>query len=204
MGSGEVIVSAGGGVVAERLMRRRLWRAFQQQPEPMPVALSVGSNTPEGPFASSSEVRPRASSSNATAAISKRLLGNCGSLISQAGYNTVLEVLVSGAPAVLAPFGDGHEREQSLRARGRQCAHDTIKRCLAGGAHCAAPGACGRRPPTGRGDGVAPVIDRGWGDSDGASLACRARGREASCARRARTQADRPDHRAVVDGGNAL
>jgi predicted glycosyltransferase len=37
--------------------------------------------------------------------------------ISQAGYNTVLEVLAAGIPAVVVPFAAGSETEQSLRAR---------------------------------------------------------------------------------------
>jgi predicted glycosyltransferase len=36
--------------------------------------------------------------------------------ISQAGYNTVLEVLAAGIPAVVVPFAAGAETEQSLRA----------------------------------------------------------------------------------------
>jgi predicted glycosyltransferase len=36
--------------------------------------------------------------------------------ISQAGYNTVVEALVAGAPMVLVPFAQGGEDEQSVRA----------------------------------------------------------------------------------------
>ena len=45
------------------------------------------------------------------------LLGNCRVSISQAGYNTTMEVLNCGARAVLVPFAGGAETEQSLRAR---------------------------------------------------------------------------------------
>ena len=37
--------------------------------------------------------------------------------ISQAGYNTVLETMTAGIPAVVVPFAAGSETEQSLRAR---------------------------------------------------------------------------------------
>ena len=37
--------------------------------------------------------------------------------ISQAGYNTTLEVLAAGTPAVVVPFAAGSETEQTLRAR---------------------------------------------------------------------------------------
>ena len=38
--------------------------------------------------------------------------------VSQAGYNSVVDILVSGVPALLVPFqGDGSETEQVMRAR---------------------------------------------------------------------------------------
>jgi predicted glycosyltransferase len=45
------------------------------------------------------------------------LLGACRLSISQAGYNTTLEVLAAGVPAVLVPFAAGEEGEQSMRAK---------------------------------------------------------------------------------------
>jgi predicted glycosyltransferase len=44
------------------------------------------------------------------------LLAGCALSVSQAGYNTVLEVLRAGPPAVFVPFAAAGEREQSLRA----------------------------------------------------------------------------------------
>jgi predicted glycosyltransferase len=38
-------------------------------------------------------------------------------LVSQAGYNTLMEILAVGARAVVVPFADGQESEQPLRAR---------------------------------------------------------------------------------------
>jgi len=48
-----------------------------------------------------------------------RLLARCALSISQAGYNTVLDVLVAGCRSVVVPFSgvDGKETEQPLRAR---------------------------------------------------------------------------------------
>ena len=36
--------------------------------------------------------------------------------VSQAGYNTAVEILVAGVPAVLVPFGEANETEQRVRA----------------------------------------------------------------------------------------
>ncbi|MCH7487295.1 MAG: glycosyl transferase, partial [Proteobacteria bacterium] len=42
---------------------------------------------------------------------------NCRLSISQGGYNTVMEVLASGAPSVIVPYAGLEESEQTLRAR---------------------------------------------------------------------------------------
>jgi predicted glycosyltransferase len=45
------------------------------------------------------------------------LLRNCRLSVSQAGYNTIMEVLAAGARAVVVPFAEGGETEQPVRAR---------------------------------------------------------------------------------------
>jgi predicted glycosyltransferase len=47
----------------------------------------------------------------------QRLLAGCRVSVSQAGYNTVVELLRTGRPGVLVPFeAGGQETEQALRA----------------------------------------------------------------------------------------
>lgn len=46
----------------------------------------------------------------------RALLAGAELSISQAGYNTVVDLLRSGVPSVLVPFEGGHETEQRLRA----------------------------------------------------------------------------------------
>jgi predicted glycosyltransferase len=45
------------------------------------------------------------------------LLANCEISVSQAGYNTLLEIVQARARAVAVPFAGGQETEQTLRAR---------------------------------------------------------------------------------------
>jgi predicted glycosyltransferase len=45
------------------------------------------------------------------------LLANCRLSISQGGYNTVMDIVRTGARAVVVPFAGGAEVEQTLRAR---------------------------------------------------------------------------------------
>lgn len=46
----------------------------------------------------------------------RALLARAALSVSQAGYNTVLDLLQGGGPALLVPFEAGHETEQRLRA----------------------------------------------------------------------------------------
>jgi len=45
------------------------------------------------------------------------LLKNCHLSISQGGYNTVMEVLATGANGITVPYAGGNETEQTLRSR---------------------------------------------------------------------------------------
>jgi predicted glycosyltransferase len=46
----------------------------------------------------------------------RELIGRAAASVSQAGYNTVVDLLRAGTPAVLVPFEGGRETEQRLRA----------------------------------------------------------------------------------------
>jgi len=116
-GSGEILVSAGGGAVGAPLLQAaigarpltraadRLWR------------LIAGPNLPEPDF------RVLAAAANANVTIERfradfrTLLRNCRLSVSQAGYNTVMELLAAGTRAVVVPFAEGGETEQPVRAR---------------------------------------------------------------------------------------
>ena len=118
-GTGEVIVSAGGGAVGAGLLaaairakpltalRDRIWR------------LLAGNNLPQTDF----QKLARLAGGEAGIELERSrpdfttLLSNCEISISQAGYNTLMETLQARARAVVVPFAGGQETEQSLRAR---------------------------------------------------------------------------------------
>jgi predicted glycosyltransferase len=113
----EIVVSVGGGAVGSALLETALAAALLLAP-PRPWRLLAGAGVPEavfrrmqdtaGPGVTIERARPDFPALLETAALS----------ISQAGYNTVLDVLVAGCPAILVPFaGPGGETEQPLRAR---------------------------------------------------------------------------------------
>jgi predicted glycosyltransferase len=56
------------------------------------------------------------------------LLAGCALSISQAGYNTVLDLVRAGRPAIVVPFDAGNETEQTIRAQAM--ARAGLARCL--------------------------------------------------------------------------
>ena len=117
LGADEVIVSAGSGAVGENLLRiamaarslsklsHKPWRFLAGDYLPEPVFKELQSSAPEGVCIERAREDFRA------------LLPNALLSISQGGYNTVMDVLSAKCPAVIVPFADGDEGEQTFRAR---------------------------------------------------------------------------------------
>lgn len=117
VGRDEVVVSVGGAAFGEHVLaaaieayalsalRERTWRIL------------VGHNLPQDRFA---HLRAKARG-NLVVERNRNdftsLLRNCALSVSQAGYNTMLEVLEAGTPAVVIPYSDEREKEQAVRAR---------------------------------------------------------------------------------------
>ena len=114
-GTGEVIVSSGSGRVGERLLRTALQARPETSVGDRRWRLLAGPSLEEGAFsalradAGAGVIVERARADFVT------LLRNCHLSISQGGYNTVMEVLATGARAVAVPYAGGHETEQTLR-----------------------------------------------------------------------------------------
>jgi predicted glycosyltransferase len=118
-GEDEVIVSAGGGAVGERLieaaieakplsaLRGRTWRVLAGGNLPPSARARLEALARRVGGIELEESRPDFTT----------LLANCRLSISQAGYNTLLETVQAGARALAVPFAGGAETEQSLRAR---------------------------------------------------------------------------------------
>lgn len=116
-GEGEVLVSAGGGAVGLPLARAALAARALSPLAARPWRLLLGQNLPEDEFqalvaAAGPGFRVERARPDFAA-----LLARCRLSISQAGYNTVMEVLAAGKTALVVPFAGGGETEQTLRAR---------------------------------------------------------------------------------------
>ncbi|MEY8829867.1 glycosyltransferase family protein [Sedimentitalea sp. XS_ASV28] len=113
VGTGEILVSAGGGEVgtsifetalaAARQMPGMRWRLLVAGPAERVASLrrqAIGGHVIVEPL------RPDF----------RNLLANATASVSMCGYNTAMDVLQTGIPAVFIPFDAGNEVEQALRA----------------------------------------------------------------------------------------
>lgn len=114
-GENEIIVSAGGGAVGAKLTEIAI-AAAETMPHVRRWRILVGENA--GPRLLR-KLRMRAPEwvvVERARSDFRGLLARCAASVSQAGYNTVVDVLATGARAVFVPFASGRETEQTLRA----------------------------------------------------------------------------------------
>ncbi|HEX7055086.1 MAG TPA: glycosyltransferase [Burkholderiales bacterium] len=117
VGAGEVLVSAGGGAVGARLLATALEARPRTLLREATWRLLAGLNAGEA------ELRRLAERAGPGVVVERHrsdvpaLLANCALSISQAGYNTVAEVLQARVRSVLVPFAGDGEVEQTLRAQ---------------------------------------------------------------------------------------
>jgi predicted glycosyltransferase len=116
IGEGEIVVSAGGGAVGARLIAAALG-AHDGGPAHLRDAtwrVLTGASLDEARFEA---WRRRAGSGVIVARPDFPSLLGCAALsVSQAGYNTVMDILAAGVRCVLVPFAAGMETEQTARA----------------------------------------------------------------------------------------
>jgi predicted glycosyltransferase len=113
---GEILISAGGGAVGWPLLQTAVEARTLSAQRERPWRLITGGNLPEAAF---ERLRTAAAGFRVERfrADFKERLARCRVSVSQGGYNTVLEILASRTPAVIVPFAEGAESEQTDRAR---------------------------------------------------------------------------------------
>ncbi|SDQ89881.1 Predicted glycosyl transferase [Pseudovibrio sp. Tun.PSC04-5.I4] len=116
-GMDETIVSCGGGAVGAALLKAALSTHTH-----MPIGSSdrwrilVGQDYPEDQFQHLASHRTAQMIVERARPDFPALLKKAKLSISQAGYNTVVDILRAGVPAVLVPFAQAAETEQTQRA----------------------------------------------------------------------------------------
>ncbi|MDA8015336.1 MAG: glycosyl transferase [Gammaproteobacteria bacterium] len=121
--SGEVVVSAGGGAVGFKLLQTALAAREKSALKKNVWRLLVGANAPRKELEELKKLRGNFIGGSEEDIIIERsradfraLLRRCAVSVSQAGYNTVLDLAESRCRAVLAPFARFGETEQTRRA----------------------------------------------------------------------------------------
>lgn len=114
-GAGEILVSAGGGgvgtalfetaIAASRLVPGHRWRL-----------LVGGSDAPARIEALTAQAQGTAVVIEPARPDFRQMLCHSAASVSLCGYNTALDLLQAGTPAVFVPFDAGQEVEQTLRA----------------------------------------------------------------------------------------
>ncbi|ASY65627.1 hypothetical protein SJ05684_b46450 (plasmid) [Sinorhizobium sojae CCBAU 05684] len=111
----DVVVSAGGGAVGKELIGASL-AAARLLPDALRWCLVTGPNLPPSDFDALSASAPAGAGLFRFRQDFASLLAGARLSVSQAGYNTVCDVLRAGCASLLIPFVAGGETEQSTRA----------------------------------------------------------------------------------------
>jgi len=115
-GAGEVLVSIGGGAVGSALLSAALETRRRGCLSGVTWRLLAGPNLPQPAFRSLARALPKGVVLERYRHEFPQMLRHCRVSVSQAGYNTILDILAAHAPAVVVPFAAERETEQQLRA----------------------------------------------------------------------------------------
>ncbi|MBV8132340.1 MAG: glycosyl transferase [Alphaproteobacteria bacterium] len=116
VGANEVLVSVGGGAVGTALLSTALEARRRGCLASLTWRLLAGPNLPEPAFGTLADALPEDVVLERYRQEFPQMLRRCRVSVSQAGYNTILDILAAGARAVVVPFASERETEQQLRA----------------------------------------------------------------------------------------
>jgi predicted glycosyltransferase len=114
--AGEVLVSVGGGAAGQKFLAAALAARRQGCLAGCGWRMLAGANLPDDAFAALQSDAPAGVVIERFRADFRSLLRRCHVSVSQAGYNTVLDIVAARARSVLVPFAAEHETEQLIRA----------------------------------------------------------------------------------------
>lgn len=111
-----IIVSCGGGAVGERLLDCALGACRRRGPALGDWLVLVGEQVPQQRLSALRRDLPAWAKVETNRPDFYSLLAAARLSISQAGYNSVVELLQTDVPAILVPYAGGVETEQRMRA----------------------------------------------------------------------------------------
>jgi predicted glycosyltransferase len=161
-GKGEIIVSAGGGDVGGPVYETALAAATRLG---HPLRLLVGGTDPHHRITALRNQAPADVTIEPARPDFRQMLYHATASVSLCGYNTALDILQAGTPAVFVPYDEGCEVEQGIRAHAlaqRPGIAAVARAGLSAATLCAALeqviGAPRRRAAPGRMDGAARTV----------------------------------------------
>lgn len=112
-----VLVSAGGGAVGAELIDLAIAaRPFSKRFADTPWDIVAGPHFPDQKFAKLAGNLPDGIVLHRFLSDFRERMARASVSVSQAGYNTLMDVLATRTPAVMVPFAEGGESEQTERA----------------------------------------------------------------------------------------
>ena len=112
----EILVSTGGGAVGGPLIEMCLQARSISPVGESPWRILAGGSLPEDTFQRYRKAAPAGVTIERARTDFAQLLAHCRLSISQAGYNTVMDILQSRTPALVVPFAAEGETEQTFRS----------------------------------------------------------------------------------------
>lgn len=113
----EILVSGGGGAASLSLLQTAIEARPLSILKNQPWRLLVGHNIDQATFESLQQQQDLSLIIERNRRDFYHLLKYCKVSVSQAGYNTVMDILNTNAPAVLVPYSAAGELEQTIRAK---------------------------------------------------------------------------------------
>ena len=116
-GVNEVLVSGGGGVVSLPLLQAAIEARPLSKLNQQTWRLLAGHSIDQQDFEQLVRIAGKGFIVERNRSDFQQLLRQCAVSVSQAGYNTTMDILKTGARSVMVPFSDAGEIEQTIRAR---------------------------------------------------------------------------------------
>jgi len=112
-----LLVSAGGGIVGDALFRGVL-RARESLGQPLPLRIVAGPFLPEAQWLALQQAAQGLPGVTLLRQVPDMVaeMRRARASVSQCGYNTALDIVVSGVPALVLPYATATENEQGERA----------------------------------------------------------------------------------------
>lgn len=116
-GQDEIIISAGGGAIGATLLRTALEAWNDSRFKSLTWRMITGPNLPQADYEDLCNRAPEGFIVERFRADLPKMMHRCALSISQAGYNTVMDLVRADVKAIVVPYDDGGESEQLQRAK---------------------------------------------------------------------------------------